>query len=520
MDLHDGDACYRAVKSRDPRWDGVFYTGVTTTGIYCRPSCPAVTPRRDNVRFYPSAAAAQTAGFRACKRCRPDATPGSPEWDTVGDVTGRAMRLIADGVVEREGVGGLADRLGYTSRHLGRLLGDRVGAGPLALARSRRAVSARILIETTTMPFTDIAFAAGFSSVRQFNDTVREVYASTPTRLRANATGSGPPNPTGTAPGQTGAGGSDPAHQADPGQPTTIQIRLPVRDPFAAVPLLDFLAARAVPGVETVEDGTYFRSLRLPGGPAVVALTPGRAGTTGAGRPVVGCRLHLTDPRDLTAAVERTRRLVDGDADPVAVDTELGADPALAPLVAATPGLRVPGHPDGAELALRAVVGQQVSVAAARGVLGRLTTDHGKPLPPPLRLHPAISHLFPTPDVVAGVPPDTLPMPRARGRALGALASTLASGQIRLDRGRDRAVTIEQLLSLPGIGPWTAGYIAMRALGDPDVFLPGDLVVRRSLGRLDPGPDRTPTAREATGRDQRWRPWRSYAVMHLWHAAP
>ncbi|MFV0259866.1 MAG: AlkA N-terminal domain-containing protein [Acidimicrobiales bacterium] len=516
MDPSDGDACYRAVKSRDPRWDGVFYTGVTSTGIYCRPSCPAVTPRRDHVRFFPSAAAAQTAGFRACKRCRPDATPGSPAWDTVGDVTGRAMRLIADGVVERDGVAGLADRLGYTSRHLGRLLGDRVGAGPLALARARRAVSARTLIETTGMPFADVAFAAGFSSVRQFNATVREVYAATPGQLRAAAAGrSGPADPA-AGPAQRHPDGRGPDPSA--GGPTVIEIRLPVRDPFAAAPLLAFLAARAVPGVETVDGTSYLRSLRLPGGPAVVALTPESAGGPPAGRSMIACRLHLTDPRDLVAAVERCRRLLDGDADPVAVDAELGADPALAPLVAATPGLRVPGHPDGAELAVRAVVGQQVSVAAARGVLARLAAEHGEILPAPLRVHPAISHLFPTPAAVTGIPPDTLPMPRARGRALHSLAAALAAGEIRLDRGEDRPATVDRLLALPGIGPWTAGYIAMRALGDPDVFLPGDLVIRRALARLSPDNDRTPTPRQATERAEHWRPWRSYAAMHLWRS--
>ncbi|TDC67882.1 DNA-3-methyladenine glycosylase 2 family protein, partial [Micromonospora sp. KC606] len=337
----DFERCYRAVDSRDQRFDGWFYTGVTSTGIYCRPSCPAMTPKRRNVRFFPSAAAAQGAGLRACRRCRPDAAPGSPQWDVRADVVGRAMRLIADGVVDRDGVPGLASRLGYTERHLHRMLRAELGAGPLALARAQRAQTARILIETTELGLAEIAFAAGFGSVRQFNDTVREVYGTVPSGLRA-ARGRRP------AVGGTG----------------TITLRLAYRPPLHAAALLGFLAVRALPGVEAVRDGTYRRGLRLPHGTAEVALTPldGHVRAT----------LRLADMRDLAPAVARCRRLFDLDADPEAVDAVLAADPALADAVTAEPGVRLPRAVDGFEIAVRAVVGQQVSVRAAHTTLTRL----------------------------------------------------------------------------------------------------------------------------------------------------
>ncbi|MEH0830165.1 bifunctional transcriptional activator/DNA repair enzyme AdaA, partial [Micromonospora sp. CPCC 205714] len=337
----DFERCYRAVDSRDPRFDGWFYTGVTSTGIYCRPSCPAMTPKRQNVRFFPSAAAAQGAGLRACRRCRPDAAPGSPQWDVRADLVGRAMRLIADGVVDRDGVPGLATRLGYTERHLHRMLRAELGAGPLALARAQRAQTARILIETTGLGLAEVAFAAGFGSVRQFNDTVREVYGGTPSELRAGRRGPA---------AATGAG--------------TLSLRLAHRPPLHAGALLDFLALRALPGVEVVRDGTYHRGLRLPHGPATVALTPADGH--------IDATLRLADMRDLAPAVARCRRLLDLDADPVAVDATLAADPALAPIVAAEPGVRLPHAVDGFELAVRAVTTQQVSLTSARTTLTRL----------------------------------------------------------------------------------------------------------------------------------------------------
>ncbi|MCH1867357.1 AlkA N-terminal domain-containing protein [Nocardioides sp. CFH 31398] len=485
----DPEACYRAAASRDRRFDGVFWVGVTTTGIYCRPSCPARTPAPANMTFHRSAAAAQTAGFRACKRCLPDAVPGDPEWDLAGDVAGRAMRLIADGVVDREGVEGLADRLGFTPRHLGRLLGDRLGAGPLALARARRAQTARTLLETTDLALADVAFAAGFASVRQFNDTVRAVYDATPGELRrrrASATGA-----------------------ASPGE---VRLRVPVRTPYAGLAVWRFLAAHVVAGVETATDGpggaVYARTLRLPHGPGTLRVR--LADLPGPGVGHLEAWVRLSDVRDLPAATARTRRLLDADADPLAADATLGADPVLGPLVARQPGLRVPGQVDGAETALRTVVGQQVSLAGARTVLGRLVAEHGEEVPTD---EPGLTHLFPTPAALAAVDPETLPMPRARGRALVGLATALADGSLDLDGGTARGEVRAALVALPGIGPWTADYVAIRALGDPDVFLPGDLAVRNALRDLGHPCD----AKQAAAIAEAWSPWRSVALLHLWH---
>lgn len=481
----DTEACYRAVKSKDRRFDGVFYTAVHTTGIYCRPSCPARTPAFRNVSFFPTAAAAQTAGFRACKRCLPDATPGSPDWDVAADVAGRAMRLIADGVVDRDGVEGLATRLGYTSRHLTRLLGSELGAGPLALARARRAQTARILIETTAMTFADVAFAAGFSSIRQFNETVREVYASSPTDLRGRRKSS----------------------RATPG---ALDMRLAVRTPFAGRALLDFLALRAVPGVEAAGDGWYARSLALPHGPGTVRIELADALEAG-GIALVGVTFRLSDLRDTAAAVERVRRMLDADCDPIAVTDQLADDPVIGAEVRAMPGLRVPGHVDGNEIAVRAVLGQQVSVAGARTVAGRLAAAHGVRLPDDL-VGNGLTTLFPSPAAVAAIDPEDLPMPRARGRALTGLCAALADGEVDLDRGADRVGVRDALMALPGIGAWTADYIAMRALGDPDVFLPTDVAVRHALAGLGADPA------HAGGISETWRPWRSYALTYLWRS--
>ncbi|HEY9565556.1 MAG TPA: AlkA N-terminal domain-containing protein, partial [Nocardioides sp.] len=361
----DREACYQAVKSKDRRFDGIFYTAVRTTGIYCRPSCPARTPAIKNVTFHPTAAAAQSAGFRACKRCLPDATPGSPEWDVAADVAGRAMRLINDGVIEREGVDGLAGALGFSTRHLGRLLTDELGAGPLALARARRAQTARVLIETTSMTFADIAFAAGFSSIRQFNDTIREVYASSPSQLRGRRTGSAP----------TGQ----------------VELRLACRAPFAGSTLLSFLAKRAVPGVEVVEGATYVRTLRLPHGTGTVRVEL-RDHDERGGTAMVPATFWLADLRDTGAALERVRRLLDADCDPVAVADFFADDALIGPLARAVPGLRVPGHVDGDELAVRAVLGQQISVVRARNLAGMLTARFGEPVDSPVE---GLTHIFP-----------------------------------------------------------------------------------------------------------------------------
>jgi AraC family transcriptional regulator of adaptative response / DNA-3-methyladenine glycosylase II len=460
--VEDEERCYRAAQSKDSRFDGWFFIGVTSTGIYCRPSCPAITPKRANMRFYATAAAAQLAGFRACKRCRPDATPGSPAWNGRADVVARAMRLIADGVVDREGVSALAFRLGYSERQVHRQLVAEVGAGPLALARAQRAQTARTLIETTDLSFADVAFASGFASIRQFNDTVKAVFASTPTMLRARRR-------------------SVPAHAG------WVQLRLPYRAPMDVDGVFQFLGHRLVPGVEEIVDGVYRRTLDLPHGSGLVEVAP----MAGA----LSCRLRLTDLRDLTSAVQRTRRLFDLDADPEAIADLLGADPALAPLLTKSPGRRSPGAVDGFEIAVRAVLGQQVSVKAARTVAGRLVAACGAPL----AADGGLTHLFPRPDALMDA---DLPLPASRARAVRALCA----GGIVMDASADRAELERALLALPGIGPWTAGYVVMRALGDPDVFLPTDLVARAALDQLGLSP------RDA----ERWRPWRSYALHHLW----
>ncbi|MEW1930527.1 AlkA N-terminal domain-containing protein [Streptomyces sp. NPDC088360] len=445
----DEETRYEAVRSRDARFDGEFFFAVETTGIYCRPSCPAVTPKRKNVRYYTTAAAAQGSGFRACRRCRPDAVPGSAEWNVRADVVGRAMRMIGDGVVDREGVSGLAVRLGYSARQVQRQLTAELGAGPVALARAQRAHTARVLLQTTDLPITEIAFAAGFASVRQFNDTIRVVYALTPTALRA------------AAPRGGGAGRATPA--------AGVPLRLAYRGAYQAGAVFDLLSDEAVAGVEQVsgERGgrTYRRTLRLPYGTGIVAVEESDHGPGGW----LDARLHLTDLRDLTTAVQRLRRLFDLDADPYAVDERLGADARLAPLVAARPGLRSPGAADPEEFAVRALVG--------RGEASVLVERYGKALDAPCG---ALTHVFPEPGALAGEP-----------GPLGELATALADGRVRLDAGADREDAEAGLLALEGMGAGVAAVVRMRALGDPDVGLPG-VDVREG-----------------------WRPWRSYGVRHL-----
>ncbi len=494
----DSVACYRAVTSRDRRFDGVFYTAVRTTGIYCRPSCPARTPKLANVTFHRTAAAAQAAGYRACKRCLPGAAPGSPQWDLAADAAGRAMRLIADGVMEREGVEGLAGRLGYSSRHLNRLLTRELGAGPLALARAQRAQTARTLLETTGWRAADVAFAAGFASVRQFNDTLREVYDATPTQLRAINTGA-----------DRDRGSLHPPDGRGVPQSAGVRLHVAVRAPYDVAGMRGFLAAHLCPGVEVMTGDSFVRSVSLPHGPAVIEVDLGGDGDDVRSVPVT---LRLTDLRDLAAATERCRRLLDADSDPWPVAEVLGHDPLLCSEVQARPGRRVPGAVDGNELAVRTVLGQQVSLAAANRLSGRVADLAGDLVPGELA-GATVTRSFPGAEQVAAINPDDLPMPRARARAVVDLAAALASGELALDRSAERAESRARLLSLKGIGPWTADYVRMRALGDPDVFLPDDVAARRVAAAEEPGlSDRSALASRA----EAWRPWRSYALMQLW----
>ncbi|WP_198411702.1 MULTISPECIES: AlkA N-terminal domain-containing protein [Cryobacterium] len=511
------------MSSRDARFDGQFITGVHSTGIYCRPSCPAATPKPANVSFYLTSAAAHEAGLRACKRCLPDAVPGSPDWNIRDDLAARAMRLIGDGLVEREGVPGLARRLGYSERHLTRVLVAELGAGPLALARAHRAQTARMLLAGTDAPITDVAFAAGFGSVRQFNDTIAAVFELTPTELRRARPAV--PRPAAAPMGQGRADGSDGGTSVEVG--TGISLQLPARAPFDGAGVLRFLAARGLAGVEQATDARYARTLRLPTGPATVELT--LSGTPAA--PSVTCRARLTSLADLAPLVSRVRRLLDLDADSRAIDLALAGDPHLAPGVAATPGMRVPGTLDPAETLFRALVGQQVSVAAARTVLTRLAAALGDPFPgagaavgdggadsgdSPATGHALpLTRLFPTPERIAADGRTVLRGPAARVDAIIRVAEALCTGDLVLSYGQTREDLESRLMALAGIGPWTAGYVALRVLGTPDILLTSDLALRQGAARLGLPTDARHLARHGAA----WAPWRSYAGMHLWRAA-
>ncbi|MBP2189217.1 AraC family transcriptional regulator of adaptative response / DNA-3-methyladenine glycosylase II [Nocardia goodfellowii] len=500
----DFERCYRAVSTRDSRFDGQFFTAVRTTGIYCRPSCPAITPKPTNVSFMQTAAAAQQAGYRACRRCLPDAAPGSPLWNTRADLAARAMRLIGDGVIERGGVPALAATLGYSQRQLTRVLTTELGAGPLALARAHRAHTARLLIQTTDMPMSDIAFAAGFASIRQFNDTVREVFAVSPTVMRTEAR-------------------QRARRDAVPGANGVLALRLPFREPLDRAWLEWFLSAHVTPGMELWEDRAYTRALRTPNGHATARLS--------FQRDHVRAELALHDMRDLAPTVARLRHLLDLDADPVGIDEVLGvrSAQAITPDLAVdglpdagaapadesepppiepvrplfTPGIRVPGCLDGPELLLRTMIGQQISVSAAATHTARLVQALGEPIDGPL------PRLFPRPEVIAERGAEVLTGPAKRIRSIIGAAAALANGDLHLHQGRTAAELQRDLLALDGVGPWTADYVTMRLLADPDILLGTDLVVRQGATLL--GLDLTDTAG--------YSPWRSYLSMHLWKAA-
>lgn len=486
---------YRAMSSRDSRFDGQFITGVHSTGIYCRPSCPAMTPKPSNVSFYRTAAAAHEAGLRACKRCLPDAVPGSPDWNIHDDVASRAMRLIADGTVERDGVPGLASRLGYTPRHLGRVLVRELGAGPIALSRAHRAQTARTLLVSTDLSIADVAFAAGFSSIRQFNDTVQAVYETTPSAIRA-ATSSSARRSAESAP-------------PTPGDSASITLRLPVRPPFDGRGLMTFLADHAVAGIERGDATTFSRSIRLPHGtgqidlrlPDKVIADERPADEKLLDQPAVDCTVRLENIADLSTVVSRVRRLLDLDADSQAIDSALASDPVLRASVLANPGIRLPGSVDPHEALFRTMIGQQISVASARTVIGRIAGELS-----------GVSGLFPTAAEIAERGHEVLRGPAQRVAAIIGVARALATGDLVLDLGMPAQELIRSLTAMPGIGPWTASYAAMRVLGSPDILLTTDLVMLSSAARLG----LPATSRGLASWGEQLAPWRSYAGLHLW----
>jgi len=476
----DTKACYRALKSRDARFDGRFFTAVLSTGIYCRPVCPAPTPKAENCRFYPCAAAAEDAGFRPCLRCRPETSPGTPAWMGTSATVARALKLIHEGGLDGGSVEGLAGRLGIGGRHLRRLFFDYFGASPLAVAQSRRVHFAKTLIDETRLPMSEVAFSAGFKSVRRFNDAVRATYGRPPRDLRLSS-----------------------RHLPPEGNGAHLTLRLSFRPPMAWGEMMEFLSARATPGVEAVESGCYRRTVEIDGARGIIDVWPSDRGHD----------LHLRIPSELSRGLKRiadgARNLFDLDADPARIDEVLGRDKTLAPLVASCPGLRVPGAFDPFEVAVRAILGQQVTVRAATTLAGRLAERFGDPFESGEK---GLGRIFPRPEVLSRARLAGIGLPAARAAAIRRLAAAVAAGDVILDGagGADRAA--EELTGIPGIGEWTASYVGMRAFREPDAFPAGDLGLRHALGARSDLPGR----REILARAEAWRPWRAYAAMHLW----
>ncbi len=481
-------ALERARRSRDARFDGRFFVGVTSTGVYCRPVCPAPSPRAANVRYFPTAAAAADAGFRPCLRCRPEAAPGTPAWLGTSAVVRRALALIQDGALDTESVDALAARLGIGPRHLHRLFVAHVGAPPLAVAQTRRLHFAKRLIDESDLSMTEIALASGFGSLRRFNAAFLETYGRPPSALRRLR--------------RSGAAG----------QSGELVLHLALRPPCDLEHLLGFLAVRALPGVERVDASGYARTVSWDAGPVVVRV--GRVSRQAAERPGVPAALELRIEGAPAAALFRltadARRVFDLSADPSVIEAAFAQDPLLGPLVRRRPGLRIPGAWDPFECAVRAILGQQVSVAAGRTLAVRVVERAGTRLPAPRH---GLTHLFPTPAALAGADLSGLGLTSAREAALRALAHAVADGRLDLRAGAGQVVA--GLRALPGIGDWTAQYVALRALGEPDAFPAGDLVLRRMAGTNS----RALTARALAARAEAWRPWRGYAVAHLWAAA-
>jgi AraC family transcriptional regulator of adaptative response / DNA-3-methyladenine glycosylase II len=466
----DRRVCDRARKSRDARFDGKFFIAVTSTRIYCRPICPARSPKDENIRYYPTAAAAQAAGFRPCLRCRPEASPGTPAWLGTSGVVSRALRLITEGALDRDGVEALADRLGVTARHLRRLFVQHLGATPIDVALTRRIHFAKKLLDETRLPIAQVAFAAGFGSLRRFNGEIRRTYSRTPTELRRLA-------------------------RRRPDREERYQFRIAYRPPYDWDAMIAFLAARATPGVERVEADRYERTIAIGD----------HAGTIAISRADNGAALQLDvqfpDPRALLTIVERVRRMFDIGADPAVIAEQLSIDPLLRRALSTHPGIRTPGAWDPFELAVRAILGQQISVPAATTIAGRVAQRWGTPI------DGALSRLFPTPAQLMDAPLEEAGIIGTRAASLRALARAVSEGAVRFDG----VATVAALQTIPGIGEWTAQYVAMRALSEPDAFPSGDLVLRRMAGDC--------SARELDRRSEAWRPWRAYAVMLLWQSA-
>jgi AraC family transcriptional regulator of adaptative response / DNA-3-methyladenine glycosylase II len=476
----DRDVCFRAMRARDARFDGRFFAAVRTTGIYCRPVCPARAPKPENMEFYPSAAAAQEAGYRPCLRCRPECAPDFAFGLGTSRTVTRALSLIADGALDAGGgVLGLALRLGIGERQCRRLFLTHLGASPLAVAQTRRVLLAKQLIHETHLKLVDVAFAAGFGSVRRFNDTFRRLYGRPPSALRRKTAGA-----------RSSAG---------------ISLTLGYAAPYDWGSMRAFLAARAIPGMEQVEGDCYRRSIALSGchGSIEVAPLPGRN--------ALAATIRFPDVKALPAIIRRIRGVFDLGSDVAAIAAQLAEDATLAPLIAARPGLRVPGAFDPFELAVRAVLGQQVTVSAARQLAGKLVAAWGEPLAS--GPEGALTAVFPRPERLAEADIARLGMPRARAEALRGLAAAVAADPGLFDKGGDLEEKLARLRALPGIGEWTAHYIAMRALREPDAFPAADIgLLRAAAGKAGV----RPTPKALLARAEAWRPWRAYAAQHLW----
>jgi AraC family transcriptional regulator of adaptative response / DNA-3-methyladenine glycosylase II len=482
MDM-DRTACYRAISTRDARFDGRLFVGVKTTGVYCRPICPARTPKFVNVSFYPSAAAAQEAGFRPCLRCRPETSPDLAFWRGTSNTVSRALALIEAGGLDEADVEGLANRLGVGARQLRRLFRQHVGASPIAVAQTRRVLLAKQLIHETTLPMAEVALASGFNSVRRFNETFLQLFGRSPATLRR-------------------------IRDKTRREAGALSVRLAYRPPYDWDAMLSFLAVRAIPGVEMVAENTYRRTIAIGEHSGVISVVP-------ATNNRVDVSVRFPDMAALPQIIARVRRVFDLAADPDMIGAHLAQDPILAPLVAARPGLRVPGAWDGFELAVRAIFGQQITVPAATKLLGRLVLAHGAPLAGTSRESEGLSHLFPSPQRIAPADIAALGMPKARALAVTSLARAIAADPAIFSRSASLEQTIAKLRLLPGIGEWTAQYIAMRELREPDAFPAADIGLLRAMAAADGA---RPSPAELLARAERWRPWRAYAALHLWAA--